>query len=130
MTRTLTVAAAAVARVFAFRCRRVETEKKARSRMRVRVPSFRFAASACSQKPRVRKESDVSASDCVDWITRSLICVCGVDGRLLCANAAERVGDLCARATTMSEEEEVSEKKGWFSRLATGLAKSVGEGLD
>ena len=47
-----------------------------------------------------------------------------------CANAAERVGDLCARATTMSEEEEVPEKKGWFSRLATGLAKSVGEGLD
>ena len=37
---------------------------------------------------------------------------------------------MCARATTMSEEEEVSEKKGWFSRLATGLAKSVGEGLD
>ena len=44
--------------------------------------------------------------------------------------AAERDGDLCARATTMSEEEEVPEKQGWFSRLATGLAKSVGEGLD
>ena len=37
---------------------------------------------------------------------------------------------MCARATTMSEEEEVPEQKGWFSRLATGLAKSVGEGLD
>ena len=57
--------------------------------------------------------------------------ICGVDGCRLCERtAAERVGDLCARATTMSEEEEVSEKKGWFSRLATGLAKSVGEGLD
>jgi hypothetical protein len=77
----------------------------------------------------VRKESDVSASDAVDWITRSPICV-AFDGRRLCTNAAERVGDLCARATTMSEEEEVPEKQGWFSRLATGLAKSVGEGLD
>lgn len=57
--------------------------------------------------------------------------ICGVDGCRLCERtAAERVGDLCARATTMSEEEEVPEQKGWFSRLATGLAKSVGEGLD
>jgi hypothetical protein len=40
--------------------------------------------------------------------------------------------DLCARAATMSEEGEVPEQKekGWLSRLATGLAKSVGEGLD
>ena len=47
---------------------------RARSRFFARS-SFRFAASACSQKPRVRKESDVSASDAVDWITRSPICV-------------------------------------------------------
>lgn len=63
-----------------------------------------------------------------DWIARSLIC--GADGRQALCERAERVHDLCARATTMSEEEEVPEQKGWFSRLATGLAKSVGEGLD
>jgi len=31
----------------------------------------------------------------------------------------------------MSDEKPVEEeKKGWFSRLASGLSKSIGEGLD
>ena len=44
------------------------------------------------------------------------------------ANGSET--DAFARAIPMSKEEEVPEKSGWLSRLATGLAKSVGDGLD
>jgi|TARA_B110000977_G_scaffold201725_1_gene298070 hypothetical protein len=44
------------------------------------------------------------------------------------ANGSET--DAFARVIAMSKEEEVPEKSGWLSRLATGLAKSVGDGLD
>jgi hypothetical protein len=122
----LTVAAAAVARVFTFRRRRLETEL---------VLAFLRVRRFDSPRPPVRKNLECAKSPTFRRPTqligsRDRRFVWRWDGGRLCTNAAERVGDLCARATTMSEEEEVPEKQGWFSRLATGLAKSVGEGLD
>lgn len=46
------------------------------------------------------------------------------------SNGSETADDSFARAIAMSKEVEVPEKTGWLSRLATGLAKSVGDGLD